>query len=99
MLDLNPIKKRLSFATKGSWFVKSNMFEEDEFNRVLIVDESLKDVAIVYKPGDASFIFSARQDVAALLKEVEELRSIVYATDTQDKYTVSDKAENKLWSS
>lgn len=67
--DMAEIKKRAEAATEGPWN-KFPIVDNDEF--VVIGGDMVAET--VYEEADATFIAHARQDVPALLAEVERLR-------------------------
>lgn len=74
MLDLQPIKNRLSETTRGVWTQKRSGFLE-----VLNTGEPLLGIQagqpVIANPCDATFIEHAKFDVDNLLYEVERLEN------------------------
>ena len=81
------IRGREKAATQGPWRAKSEALEADECGNVTAamtyVSTNDKGICILYgrghddanTQGDAAFIAHARQDIPALLDEVERLRA------------------------
>ena len=79
---LQEIKKRADRATTGPWFCSWSTFEE--FAKVNIEGFCITDELNDF---DAEFIAHARQDVPALIAEVERLRSVIWRIS--DRYDIS----------
>ncbi len=79
-LDLGAIKAREAEATEGPWRVEES--RKPEYSIILVCgpdDTGEEVIHFMYSDGrepDAEFIASARQDVPALIAEVERLRAI-----------------------
>lgn len=85
-LDLEAIKERVARATEGSWEVVKSDKKGVQIGTtwahpqikaavaVVTTAKSLKGVTTYIKDDDAQFIAHARQDVPALIAEVERLR-------------------------
>jgi hypothetical protein len=82
-IDLDAIRARVDAATDGPWFVDDQGFcttPGDSFSRFITAPYHELDIL----PEDAEFIAAARSDVPALLAEIERLRSVVAAQDTDE---------------
>jgi hypothetical protein len=80
--DLAEIKKRADTATKGPWYTGEGYEQSNRGNYVAskanggIIAAEQDGTDCVLDTNDATFIAHARQDVPALLAEVERLRTI-----------------------
>jgi len=72
--QLNAIKERVAKATPGPWR-SAGLYGVRTQN-----DEAL---SIPLRPEDATFIASSREDVPALVTEVEQLRALLRQRDRQ----------------
>lgn len=70
--QLNAIKKRLAKATPGPWLVEESRYE-GRFNAAS-ADENYDLPACLMGIEDAEFVTHSREDVPALVTEVERLR-------------------------
>lgn len=68
--QLNAIKERVAKATPGPWIIEESRF--GSFNAAS-VDENYDLTACLMKKNDADFVTNAREDVPALIAEVERL--------------------------
>lgn len=75
-LDLDPIKKLCEAATAGPWIIEDPVkfpeyIDSDGGKFSLIASD---DYGPILTKEDAAFIAAARQDIPALISEVEQLR-------------------------
>lgn len=70
--QLNAIKERVAKATPGPWLVEESRYE-GRFNAAS-VDENYDLPACLMGIDDAEFVTHSREDVPALVVEVEKLR-------------------------
>lgn len=90
--QLNAIKERVSKATSGPWLVAYDTDDRDHvidiwFNREDNGHAEIHDNSFGNAPYNARFIAHAREDVPALVAEVERLRTLI-------KELACDTAEN-----
>ena len=83
-LDLEPIKARLEAAAPGKWEYIENT---GMYGNVLVseLDDGSGmwiDTGLELETGDAELIAHAPEDIAALIREVEELREAARAGDS-----------------
>lgn len=83
MLNLDPIKKRVSEATPGPWY------ETCENGSIILSDNPklsrVVDGEGIVTNGDTKFIAHSRQDVDDLIAEIERLRNgIVFFQNETD---------------
>lgn len=94
-VDLNAIKKRAEAATNGPWCAKYGYGEEAEVTTG--VSFSSRGIATTSRTADATFIANARQDVPALIAEVERLRTqqdrLIAELEKADKFSDELRAE------
>ena len=105
-VDLDAIKAREAAATKGPWTLRFHVRSSDpnEHDEWIVVFEALTgsswadDSTLMDRP-DAQFIAHARQDIPALLAEVNRLRSALSSrapeTDTQQQLTAERLAHEE----
>lgn len=81
--QLNAIKERVANATPGPWLVEESRYE-GRFNAAS-ADENYDLPACLMGIEDAEFVTHAREDVPALVAEVERLREALefYAEETK----------------
>ena len=72
---LNAIKERVAKATPGPWLVEESRYE-GRFNAAS-VDENYDLPACLMGIEDAKFVTHSREDVPALVAEVERLREVL----------------------
>ena len=75
-LDLDPIKKRVAAATPGPW-----AFDSPTTHIVHDLDGQVLDLGAMLMQEDAEFVMHARQDIPALVAEVERLRGTALYPD------------------
>ncbi|AVK85295.1 hypothetical protein C3943_18065 [Lysinibacillus sp. B2A1] len=75
--QLNAIKERAAKATPGPWVIEESRF--GSFNAAS-VNENYDLPACLMKANDADFVTKAREDVPALVDEVEYLRGMLRDT-------------------
>ena len=95
-IDLNAIRKRAEAATEGPWQV--NEHDYCAHKRAALVTNNRTYVAKVFAgEADATFIAHARQDVPALIAEVERLRTqqdrLIAELEKADKFSDELRAE------
>ena len=94
------IRGREKVATQGPWRAKCEILEADECGNataeITYVSTNDKGICILYGRGhddantqeDATFIAHAREDVPALLDEVERLRAELENADKRTKFWI-----------
>lgn len=91
-IDLNAIKKRAEHATEGPWYFT----EFDRYHISPDIEDGME-IAEAYAEHDAAFIAHARQDVPALIAEVERLRTqqarLIAELEKADKFSDELRAE------
>ena len=78
-LDLEPIKAREVAATEGPWIVAGHTREDGE--RWVVFRGGKGEDSSILQDQDAEFIAHARQDIPALIAEVEALRQRLLAAE------------------
>jgi hypothetical protein len=88
-IDIAAIKARADRARPGPWFRKDeHVIADDDHARLISTVCDWDDVPQQYR--DAEFIAHAREDVPALIAEVERLRAAVDATAADTQRYVAD---------
>lgn len=92
--QLDSIQRRVGSATEGPWSHWSGWHQWDNFVKS-DSNEGLYTVAdVISEAGDAAFIAHAREDIPALLAEVERLRGVLTKARevTEDKVARAKRA-------
>ena len=91
-LDLDPIKARATAATGGPWGVEdARVFGDDGRTQVCTLSGTR-----AWLP-DAEFIAHARQDIPALLAEVERIRGRIEALHPREVIAAHEGYEEEAW--
>ena len=96
-VNLDAIRKRAEAATKGPWYrgegyeqSKRGNYVASESNGLIICAEQ-DDTDCVLSTEDAEFIAKAREDVPALLAEVERLKEkLAYISELSEDFYEQD---------
>lgn len=104
-IDLNAIRKRAEAATEGPWSAEYSAVVSDHANSEGLAGP-INDVCVLSdgeyidnynQRADANFIANARQDVPALIAEVERLRTqqarLIAELEKADKFSDELRAE------
>lgn len=91
--QLNAIKERVAKATPGPWIIEESRF--GSFNAAS-VDENYDLPACLMKKNDADFVTNAREDVPALVAEVERLRETLAFYANGNSYFVVDMYDESV---
>ncbi|MFL1998526.1 hypothetical protein VYF65_004326 [Lysinibacillus irui] len=91
--QLNAIKERVAKATSGPWLVEESRYE-GRFNAAS-ADENYDLPACLMGIEDAEFVTHAREDVPALVAEVERLSEELTQSNIERMSLVVDKAYEK----
>lgn len=91
--QFNEIKARVAKATPGPWVIEESRF--GSFNAAS-VDENYDLPACLMKANDADFVTNAREDVPALLVEVERLQKSITWYDHEHSRLHNIGAETAL---
>ena len=89
MLDLEPIKKRLAEASPGPWSWDCDLLRQGEYGEPVLGSEPVYDggemigSTTVVLRTDAALIAHAPTDLAALVAEVERLRTGIASHGTR----------------
>lgn len=83
--QLNAIKERVANATPGPWLVEESRYE-GRFNAAS-ADENYDLPACLMGIEDAEFVTHAREDVPALVAEVERLRKALQTIAEHNIFT------------
>lgn len=98
MLDLKPIKAREAAATKGPWDDTDPRCIRHAEPNIYVGDEEIADV---YGHNDSQFIAHARQDIPALIAEVERLRAALHKvaarTDSEMQFARTLHYDMRYW--
>ncbi|MCS1394146.1 hypothetical protein NXZ77_21465 [Lysinibacillus boronitolerans] len=86
--QLNAIKERVAKTTPGPWLVEESRYE-GRFNAAS-ADENYDLPACLMGIEDAEFVTHAREDVPALVAEVEYLRGMLRVTRKIVRHKVSE---------
>ncbi|MFJ6264387.1 hypothetical protein ACIQGW_05105 [Lysinibacillus xylanilyticus] len=93
--QLNAIKKRITKASVGPWVVDSKNYP-DHKRAKLVTNSHLYIAKTFAKENDADFIAFAREDVPALLAEVERLHEELAQSNVKQMGLVLEIADQKL---
>jgi uncharacterized coiled-coil DUF342 family protein len=78
--DIAAIRARCDVATPGEWFYKHiEILSDIGMEHIIVCENEKEQVCIVKNKNDALFISHARQDIPALLDEIDRLRAEVDA--------------------
>lgn len=94
--QLNAIKERAAKATPGNWHVTL----DDPYDRTYVLGAFNNEVSVIADikgDADAEFIANAREDVPALVAEVERLQQENESLKRSLQYIVERRENNRDW--